>query len=130
MKLEEDIEDVTDGKGTNAAFGKRKRRRRFGSLYCPKAIKGAYGKGKRNLKRELLLRRRKPVKRRKTVKRRKPTKRKKTVKRRKPVKEELLLKEEKEVFLILFLVFLMSLIQIVLVKFYKKILILWKKFQI
>ena len=37
-----------DGEGPKeepkAAFGKRKRRRRFGSLYCPKAIKGAYGK--------------------------------------------------------------------------------------
>ena len=73
----------TGGTGETTAFGKRKRRRRFGSLYCPKAIKGAYGKGKKKPKKRTTTKRRKPVKRRKTVKRRKPTKRRKPVKRRK-----------------------------------------------
>ena len=76
--------------GTPVKFGKRKRRRRFGSLYCPKAIKGAYGRRKpsktsKKFKKEIK-RRRKTVKRKKPVKRRKTVKRKKTTKRRKPVK--------------------------------------------
>lgn len=75
--------DINEG-GTG--FGKRKRRRRFGSLYCPKAIKGAYGKGKKKPKKRTTTKRRKPVKRRKTIKRRKPTKRRKPVKRRKTTK--------------------------------------------
>ena len=41
----------TEEEAPTEAFGKRKRRRRFGSLYCPKAIKGAYGKGKKKPKR-------------------------------------------------------------------------------
>ena len=43
----QDVEGDSTGEapkeGPKEAFGKRKRRRRFGSLYCPKAIKGAYG---------------------------------------------------------------------------------------
>ena len=79
-KVEEDIKEDNKGlKGPTEAFGKRKRRRRFGSLYCPKAIKGAYGRRKPS-------KRRKTVKRKKTAKRRKPTKRRKTVKRRKTTK--------------------------------------------
>jgi hypothetical protein len=55
-------------------------KRKFGSLYCPKAIKGAYGirkpsKTSRRFKKEIK-RRRKTTKRRKTVKRKKTTKRK------------------------------------------------------
>ena len=92
-KVEEDIEE--DGKGPKAAFGKRKRRRRFGSLYCPKAIKGAYGKGKKKPKKRTTTKRREPVKRRKTIKRRKPTKRKKTVKRRKTAKRRTTTKRRK-----------------------------------
>ena len=83
------------------AFGKRKRRRRFGSLYCPKAIKGAYGRRKpsktsRKFKKEIK-RRRKTTKRRKTVKRRKVTKRRKTVKRKKTTKRRKTVKRKKTV---------------------------------
>ena len=86
--IKEDGKLPTEEKKTE--FGKRKRRRRFGSLYCPKAIKGAYGRRKpsktsRKFKKEIK-RRRKTVKRKKPVKRRKTVKRKKATKRRKPVK--------------------------------------------
>ena len=63
-------------------------RRKFGSLYCPKAIKGAYGKGKKKPKRKTSTKRSKPVKRRKTTtKLKKTVKIRKTVKKRKPVKK-------------------------------------------
>ena len=91
---EGDVVDDNEGNSTGGTggteFGKRKRRRRFGSLYCPKAIKGAYGirkpsKTSKKFKKEIK-RRRKTTKRRKTVKRKKPVKRRKTTKRRKNTK--------------------------------------------
>ena len=91
-----DVNEEAPKEGPTEAFGKRKRRRRFGSLYCPKAIKGAYGKGKKKpVKKRTTIKRRKPVKRRKTVKRRKPTKRRKTVKRRKTAKRRTTTKRRK-----------------------------------